>query len=193
VKAVARYFPMFIDLQGKKVIIISSGEKGRDKAEKMRAFGADVVLRDTYVADVLDIIREDPAAVIVADTSLVDIKRLFGACEKARIPINTVDLTDLCNFIFPSMTVREHLTVAVSTDGTCPTAAVKIRKMTEEAVPSEIDSILEWLQDVRSELKLNNMSSDKRRIVIRELTEASFLKNRPLTKEETEMFLNENR
>ena len=189
----AKYFPMFIDLQDKKVIVISSDEKGRDKVEKMRAFGADVVIRDTYVTDVLDITNEDPAAVIVADTSLVDVKQLYSACVSARIPINTVDVPEACSFIFPSMTVREHLTLAISTDGTCPAAAVKIRKMTEKVVPSEIDSILGWLQTVRSELKLQNISSDKRRLVIRELTEASFRNNRPLTKEETEIVLNKNR
>ena len=191
-RTVAKYFPMFIDLQDKKVIVISSDENGRDKVEKMRAFGADVVIRDTCVTDVLDIIREEPVAVIVADTSLVDVKQLFCACEKSHIPINTIDVMDACNFIFPSMTVREHLTVAVSTDGTCPAVAMKIRIMTEEVVPSEIDSILEWLQDIRSELKLQNISSDKRRLVIRELTEASFRNNRPLTKEETEIVLNKN-
>ena len=67
-----------------------------------------------------------------------------------------------------------------------------IRIMTEEVVPSEIDSILEWLQGIRNELKLQNISSDKRRLVIRELTEASFRNNRPLTKEETEIVLNKN-
>lgn len=179
-----------IDLKGENVIIVGSYEKGRDKAEKLRVFGADVTFVDTPVTDTDVIVGKYPAAVVVADASLVDVEHLFAECKRSHIPMNTVDIPEACSFIFPSMTVTEHLTVAVSTDGACPAAAVKIRKTAESTIPSEIDDILEWLQPVRGELKNTDMSLATRKRVVQKLTDASFLLNRPLTREETESITN---
>ena len=186
----AKFFPMMTDLRGENVIIVGSFEKGKEKAERLRAFGADVTFVDTPVTDTDVIVGKYPAAVVVADASLVDVEHLFAECKRARIPMNTVDFPEACSFIFPSMSVTKHLTVAVSTDGACPAAAVKIRKMVEDTIPSEIDDILEWLQTVRRELKNMDMPSALRQRAVQNLTAMAFSLNRPLSSEETDLIIN---
>ena len=184
----AAYFPMFVDLRGKKVIIVGSHEKGRDKAEKLRVFGADIMFRDTPVSDVHEIIATSPSAVVVADTSLVDVQRLYEECVSAHIPINTVDVPETCSFIFPSMTVKKSLTVAVSTDGVCPSAGMWVKKTVEDVLPTETDDIIDWLAEIRRELK-KRFSAETRRLIIRNLTAAAFESNRPLTTDETRFII----
>ncbi len=184
----AAYFPMFVDLRGKKVIIVGSPETGRDKAEKLSMFGAEIVFHDKPVTDPSHVIREAPDVVVVADVTLVDVKQLYSSCVSARIPINTVDVPEACSFIFPSMTVKKSLTVAVSTDGACPAAGVWVKRTVEDVLPTETDDIIDWLTEIRRELK-NRFPTETRRLIIRKLTAAAFESNRPLTANEARFII----
>ncbi|MBR6806956.1 MAG: bifunctional precorrin-2 dehydrogenase/sirohydrochlorin ferrochelatase [Clostridia bacterium] len=185
----AVYFPIFTDLRGKKVIIVGSSQIGGDKAKKLMSFGASVTFWDGPVTDPVQLIRKAPDAVVVVDVTLVDTTRLYEECTAARIPINTVDVPEACSFIFPSMTQKGALTVAISTGGACPAAGMWVKKTVEEILPAKTDDIIEWLSGIRESLK-ENVPSETRKLIIRELTAAAFDAKCPLEDTQTERIIN---
>ncbi|MDO4285978.1 MAG: bifunctional precorrin-2 dehydrogenase/sirohydrochlorin ferrochelatase [Eubacteriales bacterium] len=68
-------------------------------------------------------------------------ERLFHLCTERRIPVNVVDRKELCTFYFPSMVRREDLVVSVSTGGSSPALAARLRRKLEAAVPEAYGEI----------------------------------------------------
>lgn len=200
----SEYFPFFCSLNGQDVFIIGGNDKALEKIRIFLPFKAKItVIADktaeipTYgpisvipakTTDIAHLILQTrPKAVILADETLADTKALYDLCVKNRIELNTADRPEWCTFIFPSMICRDKLTVAVSTGGASPAAAVRIRKDVEERLPSEIDAILDWLEALRPAIKgRSDLDKPTIRTVYHELVRTAFEQNRPLDAEETE-------
>lgn len=184
----AGYFPMFYNMENKTVLIIGEGKKATEKAEKLLPFKPEIIFVTDKTEDFKKLFLEiSPSVVIVADETLTDVNGLYEFCAEKNIPLNTVDNRDLSTFIFPSMICTESLTVAVSTSGKSPAAAVKIRKDIESIIPDSIDEILDWLGSLRPVLK-SRSDIDKKNLaaIYKSLADEAFEKNRPLTENEIE-------
>ena len=166
-------FPLCIDLNGKPVYLIGEGEQIRQTAEKMTTFCADLICRDAFTeADA----ENAPAMVIVGDTPRAEAERIFKLCCEYRIPVNVVDVPELCSFYFPALITRGNLTISVSTAGSSPMAAAHLRQKIEDMLPDNTEQILCWLSEHRSEL------NEKR--LLKAATVAAFSLGRPLTDDE---------
>ena len=167
------YFPLCIDLAGKRVLLVGDGEQIRDKADKLRPFAPNLIFK-------MDITHEDlqtgPAIVIVGDMQYHDAQRISAMCMERNVPVNVVDVPQLCTFFFPSLITQGDLTVSVSTNGKSPAAAAYLRRQIESQIPDRTDEILQWLNDSRMQLREAGVL--KRAIVM------AFEKNRPLTESE---------
>ena len=53
---------------------------------------------------------------------------VYKIAKQKGILVNVVDLPEFCNFILPAVVRRGDLTIAVSTSGSSPAYAVKIKK-----------------------------------------------------------------
>ncbi|MBR3705092.1 MAG: bifunctional precorrin-2 dehydrogenase/sirohydrochlorin ferrochelatase [Oscillospiraceae bacterium] len=167
------YFPLCIDLTGKRVLLVGTGDKIRDKADKLRPFAPDLVLQSDISYDDLE---PKPALVIVGDMEYHEAQRISALCAARSIPVNVVDIPELCTVFFPSLIARGDLTVSVSTGGKSPAAAAYLRRQIESQIPDRTDEILRWLNDRRVQLRESGM--------MREAVAMAFEKNRPLTEEE---------
>ena len=178
----AKYFPLFYNIEDKKFIIIGENKKALEKAQRLKSFNIKPIFVKTKLKNEEAFLNEQrPDILIVADESLADVKKLFALCVERKIPINTVDNKKFCTFIFPAMVCTENLTVAISTNGKSPATAVKIKKEVEKIIPSSIDEISERLSELRTTVK----NADTYKAIVDE----SFKKGRPLTRDEIEKFL----
>ena len=98
--------------------------------------------------------------VIVADTSSVNTNEAISKEAKERnILLNVMDVTPLCTWIAPALIHRNDITLAVSTAGTSPALARKLR----EEITSDSCQCMRWanvgpiLTDVRKTIRSENI------------------------------------
>lgn len=126
-----RHFPIFMDLQGRPVLVLGRGEVAERKAEPLRRAGAEVRIAHAFDEALLD----GCALAVGADAPEDDLRALFAAASQRGIPVNTVDRPELCSFITPSIIDRDPITIAVSSSGTAPVLARLLRARIEALIP----------------------------------------------------------
>ena len=178
------FFPLCLDLTGKPVILVGNGKQIQRKMELLRSFGCDLRQRDELKNTDLDCA---PAFVVIGDLSYPQAAAAAGLCATRNIPVNVVDIPELCSFFFPALIREGNLTVSVSTGGSNPGAAAYLRKHLQTRIPDNTERILDWLGQIRKMLR----STYPSRYVpaLRKITEAAFENNRPLTDPELEKII----
>lgn len=179
------YFPLCIDLTDALVFLVGSGPQIREKQTKLLPFEAKLCPMDTLAEK--DFERK-PSLVIIGDLDRSEAERYSSLCHQRGIPVNVVDMPELCTFFFPALIKKGALTVSVSTDGKNPSAAAYLRSYLEQQLPDRTDEILDWLQVQRQVLRSACPQESFRRI-LKAITSLAFTRNRPLTSEEVNQLL----
>lgn len=164
------YFPLCLDLQGKRILVVGHGPETDVKLEKLCPFGAEILrLGDLTEAD----LSEDVAFVVAGDLERAEAERISGLCRARRVPVNVVDESALCSFFFPALTTRGDLTVSVSTGGKSPGAAAYLNRQISQLLPAQSDEILDWLYDLRQQL-YEVYPKDQARIILHQAAQQAF-------------------
>jgi precorrin-2 dehydrogenase/sirohydrochlorin ferrochelatase len=91
---------------------------------------------------------------VIAATSIKSLNvKIQQLAKEKRILINVADTPELCDFYLGGVVTKGDLKIAISTNGQSPTLAKRIREMLEEAIPENINDLLENLNDLRKTLK----------------------------------------
>jgi len=126
-----RHFPIFLELQGRSVLVVGDGETAARKAEPLRMAGANIIQRARFsAADLANV-----ALAVGADAPEADLLALSQAAQARGIPVNIVDRPALCSFITPAIIDRAPITIAVSSGGAAPILARMIRARIEALIP----------------------------------------------------------
>lgn len=159
------YYPAFLNLQGKRVVVVGGGKIAERKILSLLKTGADITVISPRITKKIDqarlkrkfkyISREYRKgdlnkaflAIAATDSSIVNEK----VSKDAPCLVNVVDTPKLCNFIVPSTVIRGPLTVAVSTGGVSPALSRSIRKEIEKMYGSDFSQYLESLRKIRAE------------------------------------------
>lgn len=140
-----RYYPVFLDVQKKKCLVVGGGNVGSRKAATLLDCGAQVTVISPRVSDRLTRLAHHDALTLQAEPyqaeNLNGVFLVFCATDdrglnnriadeaKARgILCNIADTPDASDFILPSLVSRGDLTLAVSTSGNSPAFAKKLRR-----------------------------------------------------------------
>ena len=206
-------FPFFIDITGKKGIIIGGGKHALEKIQKIRPFGAKlIVFSENFISEIQLLAQEskdtenemvlvqrkfldsdlelEPYFVIIAGEIQKENRRIASLCQSKKILVNVVDDQPACEFIFPSLIQRGNLSIGISTNGASPAIGVRLKKQVEELLPHKTEEILDWLQSKRPYI-MKQISDKKRRFFcFHKLAEICMEENRILTEAEFEEFLN---
>jgi len=163
------YFPAFIKLDNKKVVLVGAGNIALEKLEKLVIFTKDIVVISLeFSPEILALIEKekltyekrsyikgdikDAAIVIIAVDDLGLQKSIFEESQEYKCLCNAVDSVDYCDFIFPSFIKNDDLTVAVSTSGASPAFAKHFRRYLETIIPSGISEFLGEMKALRASL-----------------------------------------
>ena len=128
------YFPFFVDISDKKILIVGGGKVALRKAEKLLSFGADVaavspVFCKEFAAlegvmlncrEFTDSDIDGAFAVIAATDDRALNAHIYRLCSGRNILVNTVDDPENCGFYFPALVQSGSVTVGISTGGTSP-------------------------------------------------------------------------
>ncbi len=142
-----KYYPLFLDLEGKRVVIVGAGKVALRKARGVLEAGALVTViaprwEDEF--EVLPVTRvcrrfRSPdlrgAALVFAATGDREANRAAGrAARRLGIPVNVADAQEECDFIVPARITRGNLQIAVSTGGSSPRLAADLRQKLESVL-----------------------------------------------------------
>jgi siroheme synthase-like protein len=144
--AAKRWYPLFLDIEGKLVLVVGGGKVAFRKAAGAAAAGAHVrmvsprFLREFEAFEGLERIQREfketdveGATLVFAATDSREVNRRVGeaACALG-ISANIADAPGECAFIVPARIHRKGLQVAISTGGADPKLAAELRKKMEE-------------------------------------------------------------
>lgn len=166
----ARYYPVFLDLKGKLCVVIGGGEVAERKVQTLLESGAVVTIISPQctpsiqaLADGGEIqlrLREyadgDLVGVFlaIAATNQVHVNRAIVAeAAREKVVLNVVDEPSLCTFIAPSIVNRGEVTVAVSTGGSSPALARKLREALEQSDLLDYSELAGTLSSARKEIR----------------------------------------
>ena len=172
------YYPVYLDIRDRRVVVIGGGDVGEAKSLALIEYGALVVIvaqnvskrvRELVDLGKLSWIRRDyrdgdlegAFIAIVADTQDSDTNtRVSDEATSRNVPLNVADVTDLCTWIAPAVVKRGEVSFAISTGGASPALSRRIREQLsgERSVESRHDilalaDLAPVLSDVRSELR----------------------------------------
>lgn len=149
------YFPMYINLETKKVIVVGGGKAALRKINSLLYFGAKIAVIAPKVCDdikairginvhesnvALDILQN--ADMVVAATRRSDINDKIGTyCNERGIMVNVEGNSELSSFLFPGVVVRGDLVVGVTTGGNSQAVSKQIRNMIDRMLPEEYENL----------------------------------------------------
>ena len=151
-------FPIFINLEGRRVLIAGGGHVALRKAERLSPYGADIfAVAPEFIPGFAGI----PGVTLLErrfEPGDIDGAALVNAavselCRWENVPVNVVDDIEKCSFVFPSLVRRGELSVGISTGGASPSAAQYIRRGVEQLVPEGFEDILGFLAAHRAAVK----------------------------------------
>ncbi len=161
------YFPVFLDLRGRRCLVVGGGAIGERKAMALLECGARVTVVAPVVTTGLAALAaarriihrprrfetrdvRDAALVIAATGSTAVDGAVTAAARRRRVLVNVVDRPAECDFIFPSVLRRGGLQIAVSTGGRSPALAREIRQALEAVVPEDYAEFVERVARARA-------------------------------------------
>jgi uroporphyrin-III C-methyltransferase/precorrin-2 dehydrogenase/sirohydrochlorin ferrochelatase len=175
-----RYFPAFFDLTAQKVLIVGGGEVALRKLAQLTRSGAKITLvapevlpelsQQAAAGTITIAVREfvaddlDGARLVIVATSRRAVNRWIAALSEARgIPVNVVDDREASRFIVPAIIDRDPVLVAISTGGSSPVLARRLRERLEALIPKRFGELALWLQSLRRTARWRLRGTDARR------------------------------
>jgi siroheme synthase-like protein len=163
------YFPIFVDLKQKKCLVIGGGEIACRKVEDLSAAQARVTVIAREVLPALaqmapavtivqrpfeerDISRAYLLIIAATDDQAVN-QAVAAAAAREGVLCNVVDQPALCSFIVPAVLQRGRIITAVSTAGSSPAFAAKVRDQIAATIGEEYGVISEFLPGLRAQVK----------------------------------------
>ncbi|MSP37600.1 MAG: bifunctional precorrin-2 dehydrogenase/sirohydrochlorin ferrochelatase [Deltaproteobacteria bacterium] len=163
------YFPIYLEMTGRRCLVIGGGAVAERKVAGLLEAGADVVVISPEVSG--NILRwskeksvdwiarqyrsgdltEYEIAFVATDDGGVN-RQVFTEGRKLGVWVNAADDAAHCDFILPSVLRRGDLTVAVSTGGKSPALARTIREELEVYFTDEYALLANLAAQVRDEL-----------------------------------------
>lgn len=186
------FFPMLVDLQAQKCVVVGAGTIAAAKIEGLLLCGATVeVVSPRAVQQIRHHARAgalrwrrkrfsaddvNGALLAVAATSSRKTNEAVFLASKARgILCNSVDDPEHCDFFYPAVVRRGALQIAISTGGRSPALASRLRHELERQFGREWSEWLQYLGVERRKLLDTEMPAGARkRSLTRMVSHAAF-------------------
>jgi len=150
------YFPLFIDLRGKRIVVAGAGRIASRRVETLLPFGAAVTVIAPEAGDdfrkVLDNAKKEPgslayiereikaedidgAFLVLAATNRGDVNDwIAGLCRDAGIPVNVSSDRTLCDFYFPGIVRNGNIVAGITASGADHTKVKELRERIDEEI-----------------------------------------------------------
>jgi siroheme synthase-like protein len=174
------YYPVYLDLRGRRTVVLGGGALAEEKARGLLAAGARVILvAAEATAGIAGLAAAGALAwerrayrpgdlagaclAIAAGLAAADAETVSLEARRRGIFLNSVDDVPHSSFIAAAVVRRGDLTVAISTGGKAPALAVRLRERLERELGPEHARFLELAGTVRAPLAERHPDFARRR------------------------------
>mgnify|MGYP000008752934 CR=1 FL=1 len=193
------YFPIFIEIEKQKCLVIGGGKVALRKIETLLRYGAQVQVISREVCEEIsgllspECIRlGEPeeadmsgAVLVIAATGSRQVNhRAAVYCRENGIPVNVADAPEECSFFFPAVVKKGDISVGINTGGKSPSVSSQVRRDIEKAVPDYYGDIAEQLGRLREYVKSHVEPEYDRRAILKQAAAAAFRQERTLSQNE---------
>jgi len=165
-----QYLPIFAQLQQRPVLLVGAGQVALRKANTLLSAGARLTVVATRFAPEFVVWQQQGKLqlheaefqpdqlngmyLVVAATNDDAVNQtIFQAAEQRQLLVNTVDDQPNCSFIFPAIVDRSPLVIAISSGGTAPVLARRIRAKLEALLPQSLGALAQLVGQFRHQVK----------------------------------------
>jgi len=166
----ARLYPMYVSLAGRKAVVIGGGKVAERKVGVLLDCGAAVeVVSPKFTEALAEWEREgrlrvqrrdfragdtSGAWLVIAASGEAEVNRqVFEEAERGGVFCNVVDVPELCSFQVPAVVQRGAMQIAISTGGVSPALAKRLRQELETQLGPWHDTFLAGLSELRGHIK----------------------------------------
>ena len=162
--------PAFLDVQGKRCVVVGGGEVALRKATLLARAGAKLHIVAPELCSELRALCSSTdslicpiefqacclagATLVIAATDSLDVNTCVSErAQSLGIPVNVVDQPELCTFIVPAIVDRSPILVAISSGGASPILARSIKGLIDSLLPARVDRLAALLRELRGTVK----------------------------------------
>ncbi len=184
-----RYYPVYLDLNGRAVLVVGGGAIAEGKALQLLEAGARVRVVSPALTETLGRLVEsgkiDHRPAYFAEEDLRGMVLVISATDDRRVNetvtsaaaergllCNVVDQPALCNFITPALVTRGNLQISVSTGGGSPTLTQRVKREVADLIGEEYGVLLEIASEMRAEAKERIADFERRKNLLRAFVES---------------------
>lgn len=186
------FYPLFLDLSGRKALVVGGGLVAERKVHSLLEAGAlvtlvspDVIpsLRTLEQAGSIRVVQRkflvadlEGAYLVISATDDAAVQEEVARTARARnILVNTVDQPGLCDFIVPAVVRRGDVVLAISTSGKSPALAAALRAKFEDIITGDTARAVQVLGQVRSEVHARFPDAEKRKEAFERIVNSGIL------------------
>jgi precorrin-2 dehydrogenase len=163
-------YPVFLKLEGHKVLIIGGGQIAEQKIEAVLRSATDVTVVSPQISPLIQLWRDQGRLKHVAhefqpgmtkgyflviactDTETVN-RAVYKEARDFGALANAVDDPGYCDFYAPAVVSRGDFQIAISTGGNSPALAQRVRKNLEQEFGPEYEPWAAWLGRMREAIR----------------------------------------
>ena len=170
------YFPFYIDIEKKDILVVGGGAVALRKVEKLLPFNPVITVVSPEICNEIVKLGVKTVKRVFADSDLDGMfcvisatnnsqvnEHIYRLCSEKNIPVNTVDDKERCTFIFPALVKKNGITAGITTSGKSPVYAKYIKEQLIHLLENINADTVEVLWKYRAAIKacINNEEERK--------------------------------
>ena len=168
-----KYYPINLNIRNRNCLVVGGGSVGTRKVMALADCGAVVTVVSPEVAEQLQELADKGSIelkkrfyrssdlegmfIVIGTTDNETVNQQISVdAQRHKVLCNIADHPEACNFILPSIVDRGDLVIAISTSGTSPAFAKKMRTDLEKQFGGEYAEFLRIMGAIRKKLLKND-------------------------------------
>ena len=186
------YFPINLDLRGKRCVVVGGGEVAERRAEALLGCGADVLVVSPKVTTVLqELVERGEVRLAERPFAPADVQSAFlvmsatdsrevnaevsRLARNVGILVSVADDAALSDFIMPATIRRNAFQISVCTSGKSPALAKRVRQELEDSYGEEYGLLVEILGEIREVVKAERADQGDRQAVFESILDSDVI------------------
>lgn len=176
------YFPFYIDIEKKDILVVGGGAVALRKVEKLLPFNPVITVVSPEICNeivklgVKTVKREfadsdlDGVFCVISATNNSQVnEHIYRLCSEKNIPVNTVDDKERCTFIFPALVKENGITAGITTSGKSPVYAKYVKEQLIQLLENINADTVDVLWKYRAAIKASINNEEERKEIFTRL------------------------
>lgn len=143
----AKYFPLFLDISKKNIIVIGGGLVATRRILSLHSFDTKIRVVSPYISDAINVMVKEleyikdiykteyieDGDIVFACTNDESINHsIYSDCKQRGILVNNCSNKEECDFYFPGIIQKDEIVIGINGGGTAHSKVKKTREMIED-------------------------------------------------------------